>query len=435
MSIRSIIFVGAKQIKYYRFVSIIGLLLFTFCQFAYFIHVTSDYKYNYNNNNNNYIHSCNSSVFAFCSNSNSTTESKSSKLSEEKSSFGDYGLPTTTTINANANANAKINAKINIKTAIIVAAPATIAPATIVAAAADDDDDDNFVKIKITNLHVVISHCKLSIGWIWEHYLHNQISYKSITIITKCGVPIPTEDMPPITFTITTTQDQDQDQDQDQNQDQDQVDQDQDQDQKTNNTLVQIISLPNVGRCDHSYAYWIAMVLGNGNVNVNVNEDNKYDDDSYYQLLYSNQKNKDEYNNNNINNNNNNNNININNNPFQLITNSIDPKDYVLFMKDNNNEYRKKKMMDNPVTVQDLFFETQNSYSGMACGEQFNPKDKYYNSWTNWAHRGIMWNLVQFKIYSADKYSSNNNNNNNNKVKVVNFKSIHRPMGGMYVNC
>ena len=253
---------------------------------------------------------------------------------------------------------------------------------------ADDDDDDDDGK-----LHVVISHCKLSIGWIWKSYLYNQ-SYESVTIISKCGVPIPPEDMPP-SITLTHPHQQDQNQYQEQN---------------DNKTLVQIISLPNVGRCDHSFAYWIAMVLGN--------EEKSITDD--YELLYSNRDQNTSNNSiNKINNSNNSSSSSSSNNiinPFQSIT--IDPKDYVIFMKDNDNRYRS---FEEPIPLPNMFVEMKTNNVGMACAAVLHNMEKYTDSMTSWAHRGVMWNRVQMKEYRADKYKND---------IIVEFQSSHRPMGG-----
>jgi len=238
------------------------------------------------------------------------------------------------------------------------------------------DDDDG-------KLHVVISHCKLSIGWIWKSYLYNQ-SYESVTIISKCGVPIRPEDMPPITLTH-----HQQDQDQEQN----------------DKILVQIISLPNIGRCDHSYAYWIAMVLGN--------EEKSMKDD--YQLLYSNRdQNKSNNNSNNSSSNNSSSSSNNIINPFQSIT--IDPKDYIIFMKDNGNKYSYFE----EISLQNMFVEMNTNNVGMACASVLNNFPTYRYSMTSWAHRGVMWNQVQMGEYRANKYK--------NKI-IVDFQASHKPMG------
>jgi hypothetical protein len=106
------------------------------------------------------------------------------------------------------------------------------------------------------NLHIVISHCDQPIDWIWKHYLWNQ-PYKSMTILSKCNRPPTIEQLPPeaafpttvhnssflkttttaTTLTTTTTE--------------------------KSIPLIQVLELPNVGRCDHSYAFWMAKLLGN----------------------------------------------------------------------------------------------------------------------------------------------------------------------------
>jgi hypothetical protein len=75
-------------------------------------------------------------------------------------------------------------------------------------------------KLKI---HLVISHCDHSVDWIFEDYLKTQWEegrVEAITILSKCGKPV--EGAP-----------------------------------KHNNLKI-VTNLPNVGRCDHSYAHWMA---------------------------------------------------------------------------------------------------------------------------------------------------------------------------------
>lgn len=70
-------------------------------------------------------------------------------------------------------------------------------------------------------LHIVISHCQEPVDWIWKRLLVDQ-TWKSMTIFSKCGKSVPLIDLPPDAHVVT---------------------------------------LPNVGRNDHSYAYWIADVF------------------------------------------------------------------------------------------------------------------------------------------------------------------------------
>lgn len=73
-------------------------------------------------------------------------------------------------------------------------------------------------------LHVVISHCDKPISWIWKQVLVDT-SWKSMTILSKCGKTKKIADLPPDSH---------------------------------------IVPLPNVGRNDHSYAYWIADIFEAG---------------------------------------------------------------------------------------------------------------------------------------------------------------------------
>lgn len=75
-------------------------------------------------------------------------------------------------------------------------------------------------------VHVVISHCSVPLDWIFEEYLVD-VPCKSITVYTKCGRPLfsdPTVDL-------------------------------------SSQSLIRVEQMPNVGRCDHSYAWWIREML------------------------------------------------------------------------------------------------------------------------------------------------------------------------------
>ena len=73
-------------------------------------------------------------------------------------------------------------------------------------------------KVRIS---IVVSHCEESVGWISE-YIGKDYSIKDITVYSKCGNEVEgleeLEDLSP---------------------------------------TVDVVELPNVGRCDHTYAYWI----------------------------------------------------------------------------------------------------------------------------------------------------------------------------------
>jgi hypothetical protein len=72
-----------------------------------------------------------------------------------------------------------------------------------------------------SQLHVVISHCDKPMNWVWDVYLAGE-TVRSMTIFSKCGQSIDEATLPPNTH---------------------------------------VVLLPNVGRHDHSYAYWIANVF------------------------------------------------------------------------------------------------------------------------------------------------------------------------------
>jgi len=80
-------------------------------------------------------------------------------------------------------------------------------------------------------VHVVISHCDKPLDWIASKFNSNYVYLKSITIISKCGNEVVGA---------------------------------------PNHEHVNVISLPNVGRCDHSYAYFISHSVVESNVDNDV---------------------------------------------------------------------------------------------------------------------------------------------------------------------
>jgi hypothetical protein len=344
----------------------------------------------------------------------------------------------------------------------------------------DDDDDDNNNHNNQRykhNVHLVVSHCDKSIGWIWNQFAntnadvdtnadtnaqnkpqHRQrelsalYDLKSITILTKCNVTIRQEDLPTGMHYGESSSSS-----------------------STSTTpLVQVVSLPNVGRCDHSYAYWITEVLmgtkGGSNNNSADSEKGRpikaNQTKPIYELLYSNF----EDNNSNSSNNNNNSNNNNDNNPFRRIANTIDPNDLVLFLKDNDNTYRGAKIDDsiglsdvldllaldnardlnnrqdrrqttNTTTTDTIATTTTTTYSdlkasyfskrsirisishGMACQSYPNcnnfkdEKMRKQHHMTNLAHRSVLW------TFHLDTYVRGSRDGPHG------FPSRHRPMG------
>jgi hypothetical protein len=136
-------------------------------------------------------------------------------------------------------------------------------------------------------LHLVVSHCSQPLDWIFKQYLAS-IHFKSVTIITKCGTP-PFSEV----------------------------------DIQLPEEPVSILSVPNVGRCDHSYALWIKRMLEDrkeGEVNTTVGSS-----------LYL-------------------------------------PNDQVLFMKDNDNKYRSKKGWESLRSLSQM--RNQTSQRGFSCGSR-----------------------------------------------------------------
>lgn len=124
-----------------------------------------------------------------------------------------------------------------------------------------------------------------------------------------------------------------------------------------------------------------------------------------------------------------------------MIATDIDPDDHVLFVKDNDNRYR--KLMQNSVTLlQMLNSVTEDTISpitreedptkavtpktpgfpiGVSCGAigYVKAKKAYrFKEWTVWAHRSVLWN---FEMPSYARESRDNT--------TMKFRSNIRPMG------
>jgi hypothetical protein len=110
----------------------------------------------------------------------------------------------------------------------------------------DAHDSPDSPQSTSSHLHVVISHCDQPIDWIWRHYLWKQ-PYASMTILSKCGKPPTMSELPPfanLTATLAGGSDS------------------HDNGNSDFVPLLQVLKLPNVGRCDHSYAFFMAKVTG-----------------------------------------------------------------------------------------------------------------------------------------------------------------------------
>ena len=84
----------------------------------------------------------------------------------------------------------------------------------------DNTNDKNFNGNNGAKIHIVVSHCKSNLGWISDYTKGYEADIASIHVITKCGVPV--KGAP-------------------------------------NNATLEV--LPNVGRCDHTYAHYITTIL------------------------------------------------------------------------------------------------------------------------------------------------------------------------------
>mmetsp|Transcript_2084 Transcript_2084/g.4918 ORF Transcript_2084/g.4918 Transcript_2084/m.4918 type:complete len:468 (-) Transcript_2084:178-1581(-) len=244
------------------------------------------------------------------------------------------------------------------------------------------------------NVHVVVSHCDTSIDWIWKYFaedpyvtelnLDSKVEYslKSVSVMSKCDIPILLQDIP-----------------------------------AAESPIVNVLSLPNIGRCDHTYAYWIEQVML---ATKGESEDEGHRNGP--RVIFSTYKHD--------------------GNPFGAIASIMDPTDLVLFMKDHDNEVYKDKMIGNIVDVLDTLTvqEQRSSFiatnfssfkgsgftksitRGLSC--QYRPLPIQRSKYAKWVNkcisvfkRHLLWTL-QFDKYvrlSRDKNDA--------------FKSPHRPMG------
>lgn len=253
------------------------------------------------------------------------------------------------------------------------------------------------------NVHVVVSHCDQPIDWIWTHFDNEkrntrQPEYvlKSVSIMSKCKVNIPLSDLPQ-TQNLVGYEDAE--------------------------PLIQVISLPNIGRCDHSYAYWIKEVLLGTKAASNDGDSKPNQKPPIYNILYRNHKHD--------------------GNPFHNIAKSISQTDLVLFMKDNDNAYRLDRFYDGLSDVLDVLTEqdqpstaASTSYSslkqsnfsrpinwGMACQSYPNldhvpPRHRWRNKLTNLCHRSILWEYAQEDYIRLER----------DRKDADNFNANFRPM-------
>ena len=251
-------------------------------------------------------------------------------------------------------------------------------------------------------IHIVISHCTESISWFFGENLKTmssnlQYSIKTITIISKCGRFIPYEDL-----RISCSEEQ---------------------------PLVTLMTLPNNGRNDHSFAYWITSILSrdqeyrresNDNtdhipVSGNATHEVLFLNDIHVERCIGQKKN-----------------VRKHDDPFQRIADIIDRDDLVIFMKDNNNVYRTSIEASMPLkqVIEQTLYNNASHYTlgvnekikaptfprGVACGSIPHLDDKLFE-WTSWAHRSILWS------FHLNEYRRKGNE------KLGGFQSPHRPMG------
>ncbi len=243
------------------------------------------------------------------------------------------------------------------------------------------------------NVHVVVSHCDTSIDWIWKYFaedpyvtelnLDSKVEYslKSVSVMSKCDIPILLQDIP-----------------------------------AAESPIVNVLSLPNIGRCDHTYAYWIEQVML---ATKGESEDEGHRNGP--RVIFSTYKHD--------------------GNPFGAIASIMDPTDLVLFMKDHDNEVYKDKMIGNIVDVLDTLTvqEQRSSFiatnfssfkgsgftkpitRGVSC--QYYPNSNAFQTknWTNKIinlhRRHLLWSFQKDRYFRLPRDKNDG------------FQSPHRPMG------
>jgi hypothetical protein len=191
-------------------------------------------------------------------------------------------------------------------------------------------------------LHVVVSHCRCSVGWIFDQYLPTlNKTVKSATIYSKCGAT--PENAP---------------------------------------AWALIVDLPNVGRCDHSYAYWINQVVSDWNVHGH----------SSISRLSGNS--------------------------------TILPQDRVVFLKDTNNTYRRtRSRQDAEVPLGEMWNQTLRT--GYSCGSRV--------IWRAGFRSAVPTNVLHFDTlasFAKDSYISpaDSRNNKLSERSLDIFPAVYRPL-------
>jgi hypothetical protein len=199
-------------------------------------------------------------------------------------------------------------------------------------------------------LHIVVSHCDKPLDWLWQRIVETdsimtqrqrpehpddvppqQIlrNLKSVTVFTKCQQPPASENLPPI---------------------------------------ANVVQLPNVGRCDHSYARWIAHLQ---------------------QALRE-------------------------KSPIEYMDPSVlHTKDQIWFVKDNDNSYRSK--VEIAVSLQEMITTTR--HAGFACASQISPRlgDEMGIRGTLALNIAVQKNIGRFQMYSVyhrENYTMGNDDGN-----------------------
>jgi len=306
----------------------------------------------------------------------------------------------------------------------------------------DEDDDVAF-------LHVVLSHCDKPIRWVWNSYLRDlhswttntktttnaianstrtrtrRYSVKSVTIFTKCGYPLTRTELP--TFEAHAEEDEN----------------DANDGGKGKSPSppppppVSVLSLPNAGGNDHSFAYWIQAILNADEDRADDGDDNGDGDYSSsstkkkkknpmiteHKVLYRSDHEDDDHHHHHL-------------DPLRKIAAGIDKRDLVLFLKDNDNRHRNwdvgvplRVMLEDALSVNrdrtdggadetttTIAAVARKLVPGVACGRTQTEKPPL----SMWAHRSLAWRW-EAGFYKESVYDNNNNNNR--------FRSRHRPMG------
>ena len=160
--------------------------------------------------------------------------------------------------------------------------------------------------------------------------------------------------------------------------------------------LVHVVSLANVGRCDHTYAYWIEQVML-------ATQGARREYTNQTKVLYSNHR--------------------YSGSPFRAIANIINPTDLIVFTKDTNNSHHGDDGIGGTLDVLDILTAQEQpsspvatSYSslkqsnfskpitrGMACHDNPPKYKNWQHTYTNMVRRPQLWMFSKQKYFRLER--------------------------------